>query len=51
MKYEELLKDCIEVDSNCECIGGCYIYHIYYKHKKSGQGYMLEYCKDKLGNK
>lgn len=51
MKYEELLKDCIEVDSNCERIGGCDIYHIYYKHKKSGQGYMLEYCKDKLGNK
>ena len=38
MKYEELLKDCIEVDSNCECIGGCNIYHIITNIKRADRG-------------
>lgn len=48
---ESLLKDCVAVDSNCEYIGGCRIHHIYYRHNKTGQGYMLQYIVDRLGNK
>lgn len=43
MTIEKLKKECICVDSNVEQIGLTKVHHIYYKHNKTGQGYMLQH--------
>lgn len=46
MNIKKLKKNCICVDYNVEQIGLTKVYHIYYKDKKTGQGYMLQHFGD-----
>lgn len=43
MNIKKLKKNCICVDYNVEQIGLYKVHHVYYKHKKTGKGYMLQH--------